>query len=105
MCTANLHSLSRLPQGGKKKSIMLLENSRSYSGRAEERADHFVPTTPHSRSHLNLICVAGTVPCFRRGRNEGSDDCKEFRGFAKLPDDIAGMVGDQMAYFQSPALL
>lgn len=80
---------------GGKISIMLLGNSRSYSGRAEERKDHFVPTTPHSRSHLNLICVACPFPCFRRGRNEGSEDCKGLREFVKLTDDTAGMVGDR----------
>lgn len=53
---------------------------------------------------LNLICAAGPRPHFGKGRNEGSDDGKELREFAKLTGDTAGMAGDQMVYFKTQLL-
>lgn len=103
MCSANLHSLSKLLQG--KKIISNAQREFQILLRLSRGKEHVVPTTSDSRSHLNLTCGAGVIPCFKRWRNEGSADFKELKEFAKLTDDTAGMVWNQMVYFQNPGSL
>lgn len=82
MCSVNLRSLSKLPQ--REKNINNALRELQILTQAEQREGRTISYPLLQTISLNLICVAGPILCFRRGRNEGLGDCEELSESAKV---------------------